>query len=78
MPTKCGRNWAAYGAEVQLRDGFAEPERALLCDPQTAGGLLVSCSAEALEEVQAVFTRHGFERAAVVGRISAGRGLRLT
>ena len=73
-----GRNWAAYGAEVQLRDGFAEPERALLCDPQTAGGLLVSCSAEALEEVQAVFTRHGFERAAVVGRISAGRGLRLT
>ncbi len=73
-----GRNWAAYGAEVQLRDGFAEPERALLCDPQTAGGLLVSCSAEALEEVRAVFARHGFEQAAVVGRISAGCGLRLT
>jgi selenide,water dikinase len=73
-----GRNWAAYGAEVQLRDGFAEPERALLCDPQTAGGLLVSCSAEALEDVRAVFARHGFERAALVGRISAGSGLRLT
>ena len=33
-----GRNWASYGAEVVLPDGFAAQARALLTDPQTAGG----------------------------------------
>ncbi len=69
------RNWAGYGAEVKLPTNFSEQERALLCDPQTAGGLLVSCSLEALAEVQAVFARHGFAQAAVVGRVSEGQGL---
>ena len=65
-----GRNWGGYGAEVVLPDNFADHERALLTDPQTSGGLLVSCAPEALSEVLAVFRRHGFHDAAVVG--SAG------
>jgi selenide,water dikinase len=72
-----GRNWQGYGAEVQLPDGFAELDRALLTDPQTAGGLLVSCSEEALPEVLAIFRRHGFEAAAAIGRVQPGAGLRL-
>ncbi|MBH9552009.1 selenide, water dikinase SelD [Inhella gelatinilytica] len=72
-----GRNWAAYGAEVQLPEGFATVDRALLTDPQTSGGLLVSCAPEALGAVQAVFAAHGFADAAVVGRVVAGRGLRV-
>jgi selenide, water dikinase len=72
-----GRNWAAYGHEVDVPAGFAQKERALLSDPQTLGGLLVSCRADALDAVQAVFARHGFARAAVVGRVCAGRGLRI-
>jgi selenide,water dikinase len=70
-----GRNWLGYGDEVELPPGFSERERALLTDPQTAGGLLVSCTSEALPEVQACFRRHGFAQAAPVGRVIEGRGL---
>ena len=66
-----GRNWAGYGADVQLPAGFAEEDRALLTDPQTSGGLLVSCAPEALDAVLAVFRQHDFAQAAVVGRIAA-------
>jgi selenide,water dikinase len=69
-----GRNWAGYGADVVLPDGFAAEDRALLTDPQTSGGLLVSCDAGAVDQVLAVFRRHGFAQAAVVGRIGAARG----
>lgn len=67
-----GRNWASYGSAVDLPAGFESADQALLSDPQTSGGLLVSCTPESLEEVLACFSRHGFERAAVVGRIEAG------
>ncbi len=73
-----GRNWAGYGADVGLPGDFAAEDRALLTDPQTSGGLLVSCSPAALDEVLAVFRRHGFEQAAVVGSVeAAGAGPRL-
>jgi selenide,water dikinase len=70
-----GRNWAGYGAQVALPAGFPERDRALLSDPQTAGGLLVSCRPDAVDAVQACFRRHGFAQAAVVGRVTAGSGL---
>jgi selenide,water dikinase len=66
-----GRNWAGYGADVVLPDGFAAEDQALLTDPQTSGGLLVSCDAAAVPEVLAVFRRHGFGDAAVVGQVLA-------
>jgi selenide, water dikinase len=66
-----GRNWAAYGAQVALPEAFAAEDRALLTDPQTSGGLLASCDEAALGEVLAVFQRHGFEAAAVIGEIAA-------
>jgi selenide,water dikinase len=65
-----GRNWAGYGADVVLPAGFADVDQALLSDPQTSGGLLVSCAPAALDAVLAVFARHGFEQAAVVGRMT--------
>jgi selenide,water dikinase len=65
------RNWASYGAEVDLPSGFADEDRALLTDPQTSGGLLVSCTAESVRDVLAVFRRHGFEAAAEVGDVRA-------
>jgi selenide,water dikinase len=67
-----GRNWASYGAEVSLPEGFADVERALLTDPQTSGGLLLSCAPEAVDEVLAAFRRDGFERAAVIGEVLEG------
>lgn len=67
-----GRNWAGYGAEVDLPASFGEVDRALLSDPQTSGGLLVSCTPASVDEVLAVFRRHGFERATVIGRTAEG------
>jgi selenide,water dikinase len=64
-----GRNWGGYGADVSLPPGFAAEDQALLTDPQTSGGLLVSCTPAELDNVLAVFHRHGFARAAVVGRV---------
>jgi selenide,water dikinase len=64
-----GRNWAGYGHDVVLPEGFAPEDKALVTDPQTSGGLLVSCTADAVEAVLAAFRRHGFGRAAVVGQV---------
>ena len=64
-----GRNWAAYGSEVKLTEGFGAVNQALLSDPQTSGGLLVTCAPEAVDAVLAVFARHGFADAAEIGRI---------
>ena len=64
-----GRNWAAYGGEVGLPEGFAPVDQALLSDPQTSGGLLVACAPDAVDAVLDIFQRHGFETAAVVGEI---------
>jgi selenide,water dikinase len=65
------RNWASYGGEVSLPADFAEEDRALLTDPQTSGGLLVACAAEAVDDVMAVFRRHGFAEAGVIGEVAA-------
>jgi selenide,water dikinase len=67
-----GRNWAGYGHEVRLSDAITPAQQMLLTDPQTSGGLLVSCDPSALEEVLALFQREGFEHAAVIGEMVAG------
>jgi selenide,water dikinase len=63
------RNWAGYGGDVRLPEGFGATDQALLTDPQTSGGLLVSCAPEAVGDVLAVFRRHGFAAAAEIGEI---------
>ena len=70
-----GRNWDSYGDGVELFDGCADWQRALLTDPQTSGGLLVACAPEAVEEVLGVFRRHGFKHAAPIGDLRAGAAL---
>ncbi len=67
-----GRNWASYGPAVTLFEGCADWQRAVLSDPQTSGGLLVTCAADAVEAVLAIFAAHGFAQTAVVGRVVAG------
>ena len=68
-----GRNWAGYGADVHLPEDFSAIDRALLTDPQTSGGLMVSCDASAVGDVLAVFRRHGFDAAADIGEVVADR-----
>jgi selenide,water dikinase len=66
-----GRNWAGYGKDVKL-EGVRDVLKHLLTDPQTSGGLLVACAPEAVETVLGVFRSEGFDRAAPIGRLSAG------
>ena len=47
-------------------------KQALLSDPQTSGGLLVSCAADSADAVLQVFRSEGFAHAAVVGRMEQG------
>jgi selenide,water dikinase len=57
-----------------LPTDFSAVDQALLSDPQTSGGLLVSCAPEAVPAVLAVFERLGFESACEVGEIAAAAG----
>jgi selenide,water dikinase len=67
-----GRNWEAYGKDVQLSPSVTQAQHMLLTDPQTSGGLLVSCDPASVDEVLALFRREGFEAAAVIGEMVAG------
>jgi selenide,water dikinase len=65
------RNWASYGQSIVLPDGIEDWRRLLLTDPQTSGGLLVACDAEAAPAILARI-REGDPRAAIVGRAEPG------
>lgn len=73
-----GRNWGGYGHDVEVDSRLDDVDRALLTDPQTSGGLLVSCAPGSVDEVLAVFRRHGFGQAAVIGEARAASGRPLT
>jgi len=68
-----GRNWDSYGHDVSLGNGISDIHKALLTDPQTSGGLLVSCAPSAVAEVLALFAKEGFSFASVVGEMTAGK-----
>ncbi len=69
------RNWNSYGGEVRLAATTDDALRALLCDPQTSGGLLVACAPEAAESVCARFRAAGFAHAACIGEFVGGEPL---
>lgn len=66
------RNWAAYGDAVSLSGPSAEIARTLLADPQTSGGLLVSCAPDTVTEVLSIFLQQGFSHVSVIGELLAG------
>jgi selenide, water dikinase len=65
------RNWTSYGADVQLSSHLESTAKVLLCDPQTSGGLLVSCANDTVAEVIELFHRHGFAHATIIGDVIA-------
>lgn len=67
-----GRNWASYGGDVLLPADLPAWRRALLCDPQTSGGLLVACKAERAEAIRALIEAAGYPRASIIGAMEAG------
>lgn len=60
MPGGTVRNWAGYGSKVKIGAddaAGAEKIKALVCDPQTSGGLLVAVRPEAVEELERAAAR---------------------
>jgi selenide,water dikinase len=50
-----------------------EWKRHLLSDPQTSGGLLVSCAADRAASILQTITAAGFPRARIIGKTEAGK-----
>ncbi len=66
------RNWDSYGGQVSLPDGLPAWRRHILTDPQTSGGLLVSCAAGEAERLLARIAEAGYPSARLIGRVEAG------
>jgi selenide,water dikinase len=66
------RNWASYGASVTLPPDFPDWQRHLLTDPQTSGGLLVSCEAVEAQDILRTIRNEGYAEPQIIGRIEAG------
>jgi selenide,water dikinase len=58
VPGGTGRNFESYGEKVGT---MTAEQRAILCDPQTSGGLLVSVDPGRREEFLAVTRRRGLD-----------------
>ena len=69
------RNWAGYGNEIQLASNMALWQQNLLTDPQTSGGLLISCAPEQEAEVLSILNLGGFSSAQKIGQFVSGKGL---
>jgi selenide,water dikinase len=66
------RNWASYGAEVKLPTGLPDWRRHLLTDPQTSGGLLVSCAPECAGAILQTIIAAGYPAARLIGHVEQG------
>ncbi|MEM1346925.1 MAG: selenide, water dikinase SelD [Myxococcota bacterium] len=58
VPGGTGRNWESYGGRVE---DLGERARAILCDPQTSGGLLVAVAPEGVDSVERALCAAGLE-----------------
>ncbi len=74
-PGGAARNFASYGHKV---GEMSDTQRALLCDPQTSGGLLVAVAPQSEEEFHAVTVAAGMELTPIGQLIGAGNGPLIT
>jgi selenide,water dikinase len=72
------RNWVGYGHEVKLGSHLGLWQQNLLTDPQTSGGLLISCAPEVEQEVLAILQAGDFMSAKKIGHFAEGSGLSVT
>jgi selenide,water dikinase len=66
------RNWASYGKDVNLPALMPDWQRHLLTDPQTSGGLLISCAPERAEAIARSIVAAGYADTRVVGHARSG------
>lgn len=58
IPGGTHRNWDSYGQHIQLKE---DSNKAILCDPQTSGGLLIAVEEHAITEVEEILRAHHIE-----------------
>lgn len=68
------RNWASYGHDVRLPGNYPLWKQQLLTDPQTSGGLLVSCAPEEAERLLGSIRAAGYPSASIIGKLTDDRG----
>jgi selenide,water dikinase len=72
VPGGTQRNLENLREVVHFADSIPAPERLLLADAQTSGGLLVAVSPERVDRLREAMMREGTPAAAVIGRITPG------
>ena len=65
VPGGTKRNWDSYGDKI---GNISEYQKALLADPQTSGGLLISVEEGSVEKVKQLLTDEGIEFIRPIGR----------
>ena len=82
MPGGTARNWNSYGhkAVIDVANEDEEKVKALVCDPQTSGGLLVAVEPDAVEDLQRAARKTGtplFEVGYLVEQTKSGAWVRV-
>jgi selenide,water dikinase len=72
-----GRNWQGYENQVTAEGELAQWQKNLLSDPQTSGGLLISCAPEVESEVLEYLHQSGFISAQKIGQFAQGQGIKI-
>ncbi len=67
-----GRNWSSYKQDVLLPEDMPTWQKNLLTDPQTSGGLLVTCLPQKADAVLKTFHNAGFLDACAIGTMHKG------
>ena len=67
-----GRNWQSVKTLINAPEDWTQVQQDLLTDPQTSGGLLVSCAEDSVDDVLGIFEDHGHAGAGVIGRMEQG------
>lgn len=66
------RNWRSYEASVTLPTDAADWQRHVWSDPQTSGGLLISCAPDRASDLLERILSAGYPGACMIGRVSEG------
>jgi len=73
VPGGTGRNVASYGNKLSAMTG---QQQALLCDPQTSGGLLIAVTPDAVEAIEQALKAEGIPQALItpIGKLEKTTG----
>jgi selenide,water dikinase len=66
------RNWSSVAHKVKIRSDLPEWQKHILTDPQTSGGLLISCAPDHADDLLAQIKSAGYLSASLIGTVSEG------